>query len=167
MRAPQIGTRRKKDSRVAPIMATPRKSKAAEAPRMINWQVRTKQDIWQIGSGPWFWNGEPASRPEYIVLVMLKKLGWNPAFQVRVFGGRRLPSGQVLDIILDEVAPPVYISVKGYYHRSAQAAYEDRVKELLALGAYPRAKVIEIFEWQLDQPNWLEDTLVREVGSRA
>ena len=168
MRAPQIGTRRKKDSRVAPIMATPRKSKAAEAPRMTNWQVRTKQDIWQIGSGPWFWNGgQPASRPEYIVLITLKRLGWNPSFQTRVFGGRRLPAGQVLDIILEEVSPPIYINVKSYYHEGAEAAYNDKMKELLALGAYPGAKVLEIWEKDLDQPNYLEDLLVREIGARA
>ena len=168
MKAPQIGTRRKKDSRVAPIMATPRKSKVAEAPRMINWQVRTKQDIWDIGSGPWFWGGgQPASRPEYIVLITLKKLGWDPKFQTRVAGGRRIPAGQVLDIFISDAVPPTYISVKSYYHEGAEAAYNDGIKEMLARSLVPNCKVLSIWEYQIEQPNYLEEFLIREVGARA
>jgi len=166
MRAPQIGTRRKKDSRVAPIMATPRKSKVAEAPRMINWQVRTKQDIWDIGSGPWFWGGgQPASRPEYIVLITLKRLGWDVEFQKRVAGGRRIPAGQVLDIYIPDAL--TYISVKSYYHIGAEASYNDRIKEMLVLSLVPGCKVLSVWEYQLDQPNWLENFIETEIGVRG
>ena len=167
MTSPRIGVRDQKDSRVAPIMGTPRKSKAAKAPRMTNWQVKTKRDIWDIGSGPWQWGGKPASRPEYITLIMLRALGHKPRFRVSIFGGRRLPGGQVLDIVLDDLRPAVYISVKGYYHQSASAAYNDRLKEMLAMAAVPGTKVLEIWESDLDQKGWLESFLVQNVGARA
>jgi len=135
---------------------------------MTNWQVKTKPDIWDIGSGPWSWGGQLASRPEYITLITLKKLGWNPKFQTRIYGGRRLPAGQVLDIVIDELTPPIYISVKSYYHEGAEAAYNDRMKQMLAQSAFTGGvKILEVWEKDLDQEGWLLDMLVREVGARA
>jgi len=164
---PRIGVRLKKSSRIAPIMGTPRRSKAAKAPKMTNWQVKTKADIWDIGSGPWSWGGKPASRPEYITLIMLKKLGWNVEFQTNVAGGRRIPAGQILDIVIPSHAPPIYISIKSYHHEGAAAGANDKIKEILAMSLIPGVRVLTIWEKDLDQEGWLESYLTQFIGARA
>jgi len=166
MRAPTLG-RSARRSRDTPSLRKPTVSKPVPGPKVTTWIVRTKPDIWNIGEGPWFWNGQPASRPEYITLIVLKRLGWHPKFQTRIAGGRRIPGGQVLDILLEEASPPIYISVKGYYHQGAAAAYDDKVKEIMAKSVLNNARVIEIWEKDIDQRGWLESYLEREVGVRG
>ena len=165
---PRIGVRLKKSSRIAPIMGTPRRSKAAKAPKMTNWQVKTKADIWDIGSGPWSWGGKPASRPEYITLITLQRLGWKHVeFQKNVAGGRRIPAGQILDIVIPDHAPPIYISIKSYHHEGAAAGANDKIKEMLAKSLIPGVRVLTIWEWQIDQEGWLENFIETEIGARA
>lgn len=166
MKAPTLGRKMKRGTRVAPLMRNPRRAKVQTAPKLVQWKV-TKQKTWDIGDGPWMWNGQKASRPEYITLIVLKKLGWHPKFQTDILGGRRIPGGQVLDILIEEAATPVYISVKGYYHEGAKANAEDSVKELLVMGEVPNVKVLTIWEKDIDQEGWLEDFLRREVGIRG
>ena len=168
MATPQLGKRWRKAERVAPIMRS--KSTYAsrtKTPKVIDWTVRSKPDIWGIGLGPWLWHGVRASRPEYITLIVLRRLGWNPSFQTNILGGRRLPGGQVLDIVLDEHQPPIYISVKGYYHEGAKASYYDAVKESMVRNIIQGVRVLEVWEKDIDQRGWLEDFLRREVGVRG
>ena len=165
MRTPRLG-RTTKSNAIPRLSATPRAA-AAQAPGLATWRVPMKPRLWDIGPGPWYWDGKRASRPEYITLIMLKRLGWRPRFQVNFLGGRRIPGGQVLDIVLDEVYPPIYITVKGYWHESARAAYDDSVKELTVRRIIPGTKVLSVWEKDIDQPGWLRDFLLREVGARA
>jgi len=134
---------------------------------VTDWVIRRKPDIWNIGPGPWYWQGHRASRPEFITLIMLRKLGWNPRFQTSILGGRRLPGGQVLDIVLDEHQPVVYITVKSYHHRGARASYYDAVEEAVVRSVIADARVLEVWEQDIDQPGWLEAFLRREVGVRG
>jgi hypothetical protein len=168
MAAPQIGRRFRKTERRAPILRG--KSTYAvktNTPKVTDWIVKRKPDLWGIGPGPWYWQGERASRPEYITMIVLHKLGWNPSFQTNILGGRRLPGGQVLDIVLNEHQPPVYISVKGYYHEGARASYYDSVKEIMVRSVIKGVQVLEVWEKDIDQRGWLEAYLRREVGVRG
>lgn len=165
---PTLGRRKKHSSTIAPLLSNKRKrAERYPTPKLTTWQFSMKPKVWDIGPGPWFWMGKKASRPEYITLIVLRKLGWtNVRFQTDILGGRRLPGGQVLDIIIEDAPQPVYISVKGYYHEGAKAVYEDRLKEIIAQ-AMIGAKVLEVWEKDIDQPGWLEAYLRRELGTRG
>lgn len=163
---PKLGRKMKRSSRTAPLLANTRTRKEkVTPPRITTWKV-TKPKTWDIGEGPWFWSGKRASRPEYITLIVLKKLGWRPKFQTDILGGRKIPGGQVLDIVIEDRPQPIYISVKSYYHEGAKAAARDRVKELIAKSIV-NARVVEVWEKDIDQPGWLESYLRREIGVRG
>lgn len=154
-----------------PTIARRGKQSTGLAPRPVKlpaWTVARKRSIWaDLGPGPFLYAGKRASRPEYIVLMMLNRLGWRPSFQVDILGGRRVPGGQILDIVIEDAPMPVYISVKGIYHRTAAARAEDAYEEALVRSLLSNVKVLEIWEQDIEQENWLENFLRREVGVRG
>jgi hypothetical protein len=120
-----------------------------------------------IGLGPWSYQGKKASRPEYLVLLTLMRLGWHPDFQTNFAGGRTIPGGQVLDIIVNEHVPPIYIDVRGFYHFGAAKNFNDLLKEMAVKAALPETKMVVVWESEVDQYRYLENLLEREVGRRG
>jgi len=168
MAVPRLGQRRRNSQQRVPILRRPLPRAPQVGPtKLTGWVVRRRPDVWDIGPGPWYWQGKPATRPEFITLLVLHKLGWNPRFQTDILGGRRLPGGQVLDIVLDEHQPIIYITVKSYHHLGARASYYDAVEEAVVRSVIKDARVLEVWEKDIDQPGWLEAFLRREVGIRG
>lgn len=116
-----------------------------------------------IGPGPWQLQGQPASRPEYMVGKMLDKLGWRYVFQSPFMGGRKVPGGQVLDFVIDERR--TVVDVRGYYHYGAAKEYKDAMQAAaLAQAGY---REVAVWEEEIDQYRWLENFLTRELGVRG
>jgi hypothetical protein len=128
------------------------------------WRMTQEPKTWDIGAGPWSYQGKKASRPEYLCLKVLQQLGWRPDFQTDFAGGRKLPGGQVLDIVVNEHFPPVYINVMGFYHFGAAKNFNDFIKEATVRAVMPMTKIIDVWETQVDQPHYLETLFAREIG---
>lgn len=126
-----------------------------------------RPDVWGVGEGPWQIQGKVASRPEFIVWKILRSFGWNPRFQKNILGGRRMPGGQVLDFVIEDRWPPVYVTVKSYYHKSVYARRDDVYKQLRAQSLIPGVQIVEIWERQLESPRVARDLIRREIGVRG
>jgi len=120
---------------------------------------------WELGDGPFYYQGERASKPEWRVLLTLMRLGWQPAFQVRKFGGRSLAGGQVLDILVTQRRPIVYIDVRGYYHKGAEGEAKDARKILQLRASNPDVKVLIVWEDETENREMLYSRLLHEVGA--
>jgi hypothetical protein len=121
----------------------------------------------EVGPGPFSYMGFPASLPEWLVLRELMRLGWRPSFQVNFMAGRALPGGQVLDVVLADALPPVFINVQSYFHLGALKAYTDLVKRNMVQAAYPGARILDLWEEDIQNDRWLRDKLLLEVGPRG
>jgi hypothetical protein len=121
----------------------------------------------EVGPGPFSYMGFPASLPEWLVLRELMRLGWRPSFQVNFMAGRSLPGGQVLDVVLPDALPPVFINVQSYFHLGALQAYTDLVKRNMVQAAYPGARILDLWEEDIVNDRWLHDKLMLEVGPRG
>lgn len=120
-----------------------------------------------IGEGPWYYRGKKASSAEYRCLMVLDELGWTPDFQVSKFGGRTYPGGQVLDILITQRQPVVYIDVRGYWHRGAQGEANDARKIFQLRASAPDVTVIVIWDDEAKNKDMLYQKLLREVGARG
>ena len=128
--------------------------------------ITAAEPAWDIGAGPWYYQGKQASSAEFKVLKTLVQLGWTPSFQVSKFGGRSLAGGQMLDILLGQHTPPVYIDVRGrYWHGGAEATANDARKLLQVRATNPLVKIIIIYDDETDNRQWLYNRLLAEVGA--
>jgi hypothetical protein len=144
----------------------PRRAKVKVPPPQMGTQIETRPEF-DIGEGPWYYKGQKASSAEYRCLMVLEKLGWSPSFQVRKFGGRRIAGGQVLDILVEQRNPPVYIDVRGYYHRGAQGEADDAKSIFQLRAAAPDVKIIIVWDDEAKNQEMLYQRLLREVGARG
>jgi hypothetical protein len=119
-----------------------------------------------IGEGPWFFKGKKASSAEYRCIKVLQELGWDPDFQVSKFGGRTYPGGQVLDILVTQRQPLVYIDVRGYYHKGAQGEANDARKIFQLRASAPDVKLVVVWEEEAKHHELLRNKLMHEVGAR-
>jgi hypothetical protein len=125
------------------------------------------QTIFDIGEGPWYYDGKNASSAEYRVLLVLAELGWSPEFQVTKFGGRTLAGGQVLDILITDKNPPVYIDVRGYYHKGAAGEANDARKIMQVRASNQNVKIVIVWDTETTNREHLRGILEREVGVRG
>jgi hypothetical protein len=151
MHAPKLKLRR-------PSVRQPSKGQAS---------LRLVGERFDIGEGPWYYGGKKASSAEYRVLVVLAELGWSPEFQVTKFGGRTLAGGQVLDILITERIPAVYIDVRGYYHRGAQGEAKDARKIMQVRASAPDTRILVVWDSETEHREQLRNMLIREVGIRG
>jgi hypothetical protein len=119
---------------------------------------------YDIGPGPWYWHGIKASRPEYLCLLALTKMGWKPEFQVTFAGGRQLRGGQVIDILLRNGSQTTVIDVISYYHYGAAKAFNDQLRQAEIQQAFPGVKYLTVDERYIDQGHWLDNFLELNVG---
>ncbi len=120
-----------------------------------------------IGAGPWYYQGKKASSAEFRVLSVLNELGWKPQFQVRKFGGRQIAGGQVLDILIEDRTPPVYIDVRGYYHRGARGEADDAKQMFQLKAARPDIQVLVVWDNEAANYDLLRQRILGEVGARG
>lgn len=120
-----------------------------------------------VGAGPWFVKGKKASLPEYRVAKVLAKLGREFQFQVSKFGGRAIAGGQVLDFIVDDSRPIVYVDVRGYWHKGAAGEANDARKIFHVRAAAPHVKIVIVWQEQTEREENLMNFLRQEVGSRG
>ncbi len=128
---------------------------------------RVLLDIWDVGAGPHYYDGKLASTPEWRVLKVLAELGWTPEFQVTKFGGRSLAGGQVLDILVTQRRPLVYIDVRSYWHKGAAGEANDARKIFQLRASAPEVKVLVIWEEETENRALLRARLLSEVGAHG
>jgi hypothetical protein len=154
-----------KKRRSAPVFVIPRERKRQQPP-----QIAKAPDYWTTEPGQeqtqYFIQGKRATKPEWLVVQELYKLGWDRLqFQKSVFGGREFPAGQVLDVVITQVWPPIVVDVRGeYWHQGAKQEANDARKMMQVQASEPGTKFVVVWERITESPELLRSFLIKEVG---